>query len=155
NFEPVEGGGDPLLTEATQCLGNGESTADVIFGAEAPLADRDAAPGVVLGDPVLETRNEVHTFADPRLVAVRRVPQGPRGAQAQRRGLGVRVVSVYALGLRVEMHVEHVENSNAGILFVFGERAQVPRQERDAAVRPAIGLQVRTNSDILRGEEVA
>ena len=114
---PVVGRRQALGAEAAQRLGGREPSAHVRLRAEVPLADRDAEPGMVLRDPLTEKRQHAHALVDPRLVHVARIPEAARRSNAESRGgrvgFSLRADS-HALGHRVEVHVEDVEDPGAG-----------------------------------------
>ena len=71
---------------------------------------------VVLVDPLLEAREEHDRVVDPGLVHVGRVPQAAGLPEPQGGRPGIAVVREDVLGLRIEVHVDHVDELRP---FVF------------------------------------
>ena len=121
-------GVEALLSESPESLCRRHCSADVLFCAEAPLAERKLSTRIVVAHPIFHARNQAQPVLDPRLVHVVGVPKRARRAHAQlgRNWVGPGVAPVDAVGGRIKVQVEHVEQPLARGLLVLEELLEIP-----------------------------
>src|SRR5205823_3049561 len=103
--------------------------------------DSNLRSRIVLVDPALEARHQVHLRADPRLIDIVRIPELPRRTIPQQLHRGAGVVSEFA-ALRVTVDGKDIQDTLACRDIVLVELLEKPGQVVHASMRIAVRMEV-------------